>query len=272
MNGLKTAVMLNTAEICGSGKDHDIPVDHGGTYRTPGMNLTMPRRPACSEKVQRTILLIDERQLTLECFASSLERKITDMLIATCPSVNGLAQQSELNWANVTLLLLNIGPRRIGDPKSVDELSTFQEQLPNVPILVISDHEETQQIVDALECVFRGYIPTSTAVEVVIGAIRLVQAGGIFIPASALTARWREQGLRLPLSGTVPDTAAKDFTNRQMQVLVCLREGMPNKVIAHELEMCESTVKVHVRHIMKKLCATNRTQVVYLTNNLFAAK
>jgi DNA-binding NarL/FixJ family response regulator len=44
---------------------------------------------------------------------------------------------------------------------------------------------------------------------------------------------------------------------------------MANKLIAYELSMCESTVKVHVRNIMKKLKATNRTQVVYLTRGFF---
>jgi DNA-binding NarL/FixJ family response regulator len=48
-----------------------------------------------------------------------------------------------------------------------------------------------------------------------------------------------------------------------------LRKGTPNKIIAYELNMCESTVKVHVRNIMKKLKAKNRTEVAYLTNKYF---
>ncbi|MGU3537814.1 LuxR C-terminal-related transcriptional regulator, partial [Methylobacterium sp. A54F] len=48
-----------------------------------------------------------------------------------------------------------------------------------------------------------------------------------------------------------------------------LRKGTPNKIIAYELNMCESTVKVHVRNIMKKLKAKNRTEVAYLTNRYF---
>jgi hypothetical protein len=51
--------------------------------------------------------------------------------------------------------------------------------------------------------------------------------------------------------------------------LDCLRRAMANKLIAYELTMCESTVKVHIRNIMKKLKATNRTKVVYLTRGLF---
>jgi DNA-binding NarL/FixJ family response regulator len=49
-----------------------------------------------------------------------------------------------------------------------------------------------------------------------------------------------------------------------------LRQGMPNKLIAYELQMQESTVKVHVRHIMKKLKATNRTQAALLATQVYA--
>lgn len=52
------------------------------------------------------------------------------------------------------------------------------------------------------------------------------------------------------------------FTPRQTEILHCLKRGLANKVIAYELQMCESTVKIHVRNIMKKLRVTNRTQVV----------
>ena len=58
------------------------------------------------------------------------------------------------------------------------------------------------------------------------------------------------------------------FTTRQAAVIDALRQGKPNKIIAYELKMRESTVKVHVRNIMKKLNATNRTQVAYLVTQL----
>jgi DNA-binding NarL/FixJ family response regulator len=59
-----------------------------------------------------------------------------------------------------------------------------------------------------------------------------------------------------------------EFSPRQSQVLEGLRQGKQNKIIAYELGMCESTVKVHLRHIMRKLNARNRTQVVLLTNRM----
>ena len=59
-----------------------------------------------------------------------------------------------------------------------------------------------------------------------------------------------------------------EFSPRQIQVLERLQQGKQNKIIAYELGMCESTVKVHIRHIMRKLNARNRTQVVLLTNKM----
>jgi DNA-binding NarL/FixJ family response regulator len=53
-----------------------------------------------------------------------------------------------------------------------------------------------------------------------------------------------------------------------LQVVEAIRQGKPNKIIAYELAMCESTVKVHVRTIMKKLKARNRTQIAYLYSTI----
>jgi DNA-binding NarL/FixJ family response regulator len=64
------------------------------------------------------------------------------------------------------------------------------------------------------------------------------------------------------------DGSVSAFTPRQMEVLKCLWQGKPNRAIASELHMRESTVKVHVRHIMHKLHAQNRTPIVSLTLHL----
>lgn len=129
--------------------------------------------------------------------------------------------------------------------------------------------------------------------------MRLVHAGGTFVPASALrelnnrpgegerttpgpgagsndgiaagtmAARAGDRSEVLqPESATPAETASgglqQSLTPRQREVLCLLCEGKPNKIIAHRLNMQEGTVKVHVRQIMKKLKATNRTQVAFL--------
>jgi DNA-binding NarL/FixJ family response regulator len=93
--------------------------------------------------------------------------------------------------------------------------------------------------------------------------MHLVCVGGTFAPPAALLS----QGDRS--EGVIGEPLIEGFTQRQAQILECLRRGMANKLIAYELNMCESTVKVHVRNIMKKLKATNRTQVAYLTRGFF---
>ena len=112
----------------------------------------------------------------------------------------------------------------------------------------------------------RGYIPTSLASMVAVGALRLVCASAARLRRRPLCCL-RGTAARAPAGESLID----GFTRRQSQILDCLRRGMANKLIAYELNMCESTVKVHVRNIMKKLKATNRTQVAYMTRGLFEA-
>jgi DNA-binding NarL/FixJ family response regulator len=120
--------------------------------------------------------------------------------------------------------------------------------------IVMSNIEDIELIRQALEQGVRGYIPVSLPLEVAIEAIRLVEAGGVYVPASSLMAP--SEGLH------------GHFTARQAAVVDALCKGKANKRIAHELNMCESTVKVHVRNIMKKLRAKNRTEVALIVNGL----
>jgi DNA-binding NarL/FixJ family response regulator len=105
------------------------------------------------------------------------------------------------------------------------------------------------------------------AFDVAVQAIRLVRAGGTFVPARTFIAT-RDLIEKLP---AITENSRKGwFTVRQLTVIESLRQGKSNKIIAYELNMCESTVKVHVRHIMKKLGAKNRTEVALLMNSIEA--
>jgi DNA-binding NarL/FixJ family response regulator len=135
------------------------------------------------------------------------------------------------------------------------------------PVVVLSDIDELAQILKALECGARGYIPSSIGFEVCVKAVNLVRAGGTFVPASSVLGRTvanaGEEAAR-PATGM--------FTQRQEEVIQALRRGKANKIIAYELNLHESTVKVHVRNIMKKLKATNRTEVAYKASQMFPSE
>jgi len=95
--------------------------------------------------------------------------------------------------------------------------------------------------------------------------MHLVEAGGTFAPATSLIS-WKRMGdSATPQSGHLKEL----FTARQAAVLGALRQGKANKQIAYELNMREGTVKVHIRNIMRKLKAKNRTEVAVLANGMF---
>jgi DNA-binding NarL/FixJ family response regulator len=134
------------------------------------------------------------------------------------------------------------------------------------PVVLLSETEDADEILAALEKGAKGVIPTSASLSVMINAMRLVRAGGTYVPAgsliSARTAAETRTGDKKPRNSM--------FTERQESVIKAIRRGKANKIIAYELNMQESTVKVHVRNIMRKLKATNRTEVAYLTRDMFA--
>jgi DNA-binding NarL/FixJ family response regulator len=145
----------------------------------------------------------------------------------------------------------------------VERLSQTSAQIGHCPVVVLSDNEDPDIIVQMLGKNIRAYVPTSLSINVAMHAMDLARAGGVFVPASSLITAHR-----------APEAAAgapknnSPFTARQAAVVEALRRGKANKIIAYELKMRESTVKVHVRNIMKKLHATNRTEVAYIATRL----
>jgi DNA-binding NarL/FixJ family response regulator len=131
---------------------------------------------------------------------------------------------------------------------------------------VLSDRDDVEEVNRALTHGVRGYIPTSVECEIAVAALRLIGAGGTFVPAHALrsTADDQPEGERQRRSGGL------DLTPRELSVINLVREGKPNKLIARRLDMQENTVKVHVRNILKKLNAANRTHAVFVADRLLS--
>lgn len=211
-------------------------------------------------------VLIDRRHLTRECLAAWLTERSPDIRVQTHSCVSEAVEAGLDGEAGRMVILLSVGTDLPSTPEVVEAIADLEEAAPRLPVLLIGDRSDSGTVIEALGLGLRGYLPTTTGPGVLVGAIQLVLAGGTYVPESALvnTAPSGRPAADLPDRGLI-----EGFTPRQSQVLACLRQGKPNKTIAYELNMCESTVKVHIRHIMKKLRATNRTQVVFFTNGLF---
>jgi len=204
------------------------------------------------------IVVIGERVLVRDCLAQCLQLAYTHHAVVAFSSLAAwLDQQGDYPLPSVILLFTH--GRRRAAANLADEIEALGKVAVSVPVIVVSDVEDGDRIMEALEKGVRGYIPTSMAFSVAIEAVRLVEAGGTFVPVSSLLASRR-------------DTSANGnnmFTARQIMVVEALHRGKANKQIAYELNMRESTVKVHIRHIMKKLNARNRTEVAVMTSSLF---
>jgi DNA-binding NarL/FixJ family response regulator len=211
------------------------------------------------------IVLIDRRALERECLARSLREHDPSLDIAAVGSIDE-ARLRTRGQARAAAILFILGSRRVTDQGVGHEISLLVGEHGAVPVIVVADNDEPAQILAALESGAQGYIPTTVGIGVAAEAIALARAGGIFVPANAVLAL--REAIHAGNGGTRPLNSL--FTAREADVVEALRRGKANKIIAYELNLCESTVKVHIRNIMKKLKATNRTEVAYKLRDLAA--
>jgi len=138
-------------------------------------------------------------------------------------------------------------------------VSELKAAYPEVPLIVVSMLDNRNDIRRALEAGAMGFIPKSSTPRVMIEAIKLVMAGGVYLPPSVLI----EETSGEPGEGGKPGSPpSKHLTERQRAVLAELAMGKSNKEIAQSLHLSEATVKVHLAAIMRVLDVRNRTQAV----------
>ena len=212
-----------------------------------------------------SVVLIDERILARECLRNSLASYHAPWEVVACSSMEEWHEQAD-QPPPLAAVLFHVGSDKIVDPPMEESIKRLIKASGSVPLIILADRDDAVQVLNAFEFGVRGYIPSSVSVGVCVEAINLALAGGVFVPASTVVA----------MRGAIPPDFSYDrrltqiFTARQVEVAKAIWEGKPNKIIAYELDMCESTVKVHIRNIMRKLKVNNRTEAAYKVSNLFA--
>lgn len=224
------------------------------------------------------ILLSIESAMYRQCVAVVLKRALHESAVCTqAPALDGETRPD--------LILAEVHATR--DPAAAIEnvFRRLPESCKGQPVVALSDVHDVDIARAALRAGFRGFLSPLADLDTAIAAIRLVIAGGVYVPSDLLN-MWvndktslvpdlREPTIRVeapaPVPSVVPITeqnSDRNFTERELEVIERLRMGKPNKIIAFELDITESTVKVHIRNIMRKLSATNRTQVAFLTREI----
>jgi DNA-binding NarL/FixJ family response regulator len=233
-----------------------------GLMKSP--NLADRPEPA-HEKLRPSVALIDPKALTRSPIGELLAKAFPEYPLVAASTCEELLEIEGIGRPN--LVVVYIRSAELTNTWVQSALELLRVRLPEASAVVLSDRDDAEEVNRALTQGVRGYIPTSVECEVAVAALRLIGAGGTFVPVKALhstTARPDDQ----PEGGRQRRSDGLDLTPRELSVIDLLREGKPNKLIARQLDMQVNTVKVHVRNILKKLNAANRTHAAFVANRL----
>lgn len=134
---------------------------------------------------------------------------------------------------------------------------------PALSVVVVSASADRESVQRALDHGAAGFIPKSSSNDVMKNALRLILAGGIYVPPQILgSSDPALQPIESRAAGRTSRPADIGLTARQAQILALMMKGKSNKLICRELDLAESTVKNQVTAILKALNVTSRTQAV----------
>lgn len=206
------------------------------------------------------ILIADDHALFRRGLSLLLRQLYPDAELAEATDIAGaLALGDRLAQCDVVLLDLTM-PGMEG----FAGLERLHAAAPAARIVMLSASADLESIRRAMAAGARGYVLKSGSDETLRHALSLVMAGEIYVPPVVLAELDRPRGgLELPA-----DSPLRSLTERQRQTLLLLVQGLSNKEIARQLGLLESTVKAHLKVILKKLGAGNRTQAALLATQL----
>jgi two-component system nitrate/nitrite response regulator NarL len=147
----------------------------------------------------------------------------------------------------------------------LETLERLKAQCPSAWVVVLADHLEPNAVVRLCEAGLSGLCSPAMLGSTLVKALELVVAGETFLPAAVVLALLEQLSRRsVPDAQAVPTTPAAGLagrlTDREVRILRCLMQGLSNKAIAYQLGLAEATVKVHIKSILRKVQAANRTQ------------
>jgi two-component system, NarL family, nitrate/nitrite response regulator NarL len=199
------------------------------------------------------VLLVDDHSLFRSGIRSLLQRHAEFQVVAeAADGVEGIKQARQLK-PDVVLLDLNM-PGISG----VETLQLMQQDSPDMAILMLTVSEESSDLGLAMRAGARGYLIKNIETDYLLRAIRRAAAGETVV-AEALTGKLVAQ-LHGGAQAAPPPSELDKLTPRERDILECLARGESNKLIARKLDLAESTVKIHVQNVLKKLKLSSRVQ------------
>lgn len=190
------------------------------------------------------VFSVDDHPLLREGIAAIVNNQSDMLMVAQAANSKEAIEQFRKHVPDVTLMDL-----RLPDMSGVDTMIAIRREFPEARIVMLTTFEGDVEVKHALEAGARGYVLKSMPPKDLVEVIRQVHLGKKRIPSQ----------LAAQLAEHMSDEA---LTDREVEVLRRISGGNRNRDIADQLSISEETVKVHIKHIMEKLGASDRTQAV----------
>ena len=203
------------------------------------------------------IIIADDHPLFRQALLGTLKAKLNDTLWLEAETIEELEQQLQAH-NNSDLLLLDLN---IPGAHGFNTLIHVRNHFPQIPVVVVSAHEDHNTISQAMSYGAAGFVPKSTPVDDIFKAIMTVLSGEVWLPESFQSTQ---------ASGEMTDIAERvaSLTQQQYRILMMFAQGLLNKQIAYDLNVSEATIKAHATAIFRKLDVRNRTQAVIVISQL----
>lgn len=213
------------------------------------------------------ILLIDDHPLFREGVALLLKPLVDELQTweaGSCEEAFALLAQR----GGADLVMIDLG---LPGLSGLEGLARLRRDHPEVPVVVMSSADDKDTVLAALDAGAMGFIPKSSTSQVMLGALRLILAKGIYLPPSVfLGGRVLSPALPAMAPASPPGRRPTELglTPRQADVLHLLLQGKPAKLIGRQLNLSLSTVKAHTSAVLRSLNVTTRTQAVLAASRL----
>jgi DNA-binding NarL/FixJ family response regulator len=198
------------------------------------------------------VIIADDHPLFRDALRQAVIGAFGDIEIISCGAFSTL-QRSIESHADSDLILLDLHmPGAVG----FSALRYLGLRCPDIPVAIVSAHEDTEVVLQAIEHGASGFIAKSSPLTGIIDSVQNVLMGDVVIPEGIDTSKARKKAVA---TEGVHDRIQR-LTPKQFRVLMMLVDGRINREIADELCVTEATIKAHLTEIFKKLEVSNRTQ------------
>ncbi|MBR1601236.1 MAG: response regulator transcription factor [Alphaproteobacteria bacterium] len=217
-----------------------------------------------NQKKTIKILIADDHELFLQGLEFILKKEYPEADITLTDSYTGIFKILETE-RDFDLILTDLAMPGAGWREAIAKIHNICQE---VPIIIISAVFEPEILQETYNLGVSGYVSKSFSNSLILSAINLVMAGGMYIPQEIMKMGMKsssESVRNLIRDLDKPRASGENncgLTPRQTEVLECMAEGLSNKQIAYKLGLSEGTVKIHITLLMRTLEVTNRTAAV----------